>query len=346
MQYKSSFKDVGFKFNMRYFLLIPLVAILFGVWALLIQHDFFKGNILRYIFIGLFETVFYWMGCMLIVTYAWRKFPWEEKPKTHLIFEVTAIVLYAFVLFYTLSFVEYKVGLIKTDQFGDKSINLSTSLLVTLLINAIHEAYFFYKKWMLNFSRSAKLEKDNINAKYEALKAQINPHFLFNSLNSLVTLVEGNEKAEKYIIDLSDFLRYILKSREREVVLLREELEILSKYSHIQKLRFGNNLSISVDIDEKYYHYAVPPLVLQMLVENTIKHNIISKSNPLTVKLYIRNEYIQIENNLQEKLTEISTGNGLKNIKERYSFLTSKNVEIKKTNNKFIVSVPLVLVDL
>lgn len=219
-------------------------------------------------------------------------------------------------------------------------------ILITLLISTIHEAVFFYKQWKYNFSKSAKLQKDNIEAKYETLKTQINPHFLFNSLNSLSHIVEENQEATKYISNLSEFLRYVLKSRDRELVLLGDEIKTLQKYISIQKSRFRSNLNIQLNVDEKYFHYSLPPLVIQMLVENCIKHNILSKDKPLTIDIFIKDKCIVVQNNLQKKFTEFSTGLGLKNICERMSFFTNNEVEIQETKTMFKVSIPLLHVEL
>ena len=334
------------KLGWKYYLLIPIAGLALSVfWLIFMPENVNTSSVGLYILTGMINTFGIWVGCMTIVWILWIKFPWEQKPLLHLIIEVPAIIIYTLAFSYALYHVLLHYYLVK-EYKGDMGSEIAMSIVITLLITCIHEAYFFYQQWKLNFSKSIKLEKDNINAKYEALKAQINPHFLFNSLNSLVTLVDGNDIATGYIMDLSDFLRYILKSREREVVLVREETEVLKKYINLQKARFGENLKIKLNIDEKYYHYALPPLVLQMLVENCIKHNIISKSKPLEVILYVKDESVFIENNIQKREDVSSTGNGLRNITERYNFLTTKNVEIKQTNSKFTVSVPIVLVDL
>jgi two-component system LytT family sensor kinase len=220
------------------------------------------------------------------------------------------------------------------------------TLLITYLITAIHELVFFYKQWKHHFSKSVRLEKDNIQAKYETLKTQINPHFLFNSLNSLTNLVDENEAAVKYIGDLSDFFRYMLGSRDKELVLVREEINLLKKYIHLQESRFTTNLDIEVDVPESFYHYAIPPLVLQMLVENSIKHNIISRDKPLNIFIRAEGESLVVENNLQKKSGINSTGQGLRNITERYKLFTARDVEITETSTIFKVAIPLLTIEL
>jgi LytS/YehU family sensor histidine kinase len=158
--------------------------------------------------------------------------------------------------------------------------------------------------------------------------------------------VDENEAAVKYIGDLSDFFRYMLGSRDKELVLVREEINLLEKYIHLQQSRFKTNLDIEVDVPEKFYHYAIPPLVLQMLVENSIKHNIISGEKPLKITVSARGESIEVENNLQKKSGIASTGQGLRNIAERFRLFTAREVEITETNAIFRVPIPLLTVEL
>ncbi len=293
---------------------------------------------------GLIMTSGIWIGCLIIVQYLWHKFPWEFYPVKHLIWELVLITAWTILYSYTLFIIERWTGIFVHVE--DLFMEVVVTLLITYLITAIHELVFFYKQWKHHFSKSVRLEKDNIQAKYETLKTQINPHFLFNSLNSLTNLVEDNETAVKYIGDLSDFFRYMLSSRDKELVLVREEINLLKKYIHLQESRFKNNLDIEVDVPESYYHYAIPPLVLQMLVENSIKHNIISRDKPLKVSVRTEGERLVVENNLQKKSGISSTGQGLRNITDRYKLFTVCDVEIAETAAVFKVVIPLLTMEL
>ncbi len=293
---------------------------------------------------GLIMTAGIWIGCLAIVQFLWHKFPWEFHPVKHLIWELVLITAWTMLYSFTLYTIERwtEIFLRVEDLFMEAFV----TLLITYLITAIHELVFFYKQWKHNFSKSIRLEKDNIQAKYETLKTQINPHFLFNSLNSLTNLVDENEAAVKYITDLSDFFRYMLGSRDKELVLVREEINLLKKYIHLQQSRFKTNLNIAVDVPESFYHYAIPPLVLQILVENSIKHNIISRDKPLKVSVRAGNESLVVENNLQKKSGISSTGQGLRNITERYRLFTTREVEITETSAIFKVAIPLLTLEL
>ncbi len=326
-------------------ILIPLVGLIISLVYLLGLKETYIPNTFLQIAHGILITAGLWLGCMAIVEFLWRKYPWEHHPKKHLFLEIIAIILYTMFFSGTLYWFEIKLNLhfLKdTNPFLDAVV----TILITLFITSIHEAFFFYQQWKHNFSKSIKLEKDSLEARYEVLKTQINPHFLFNSLNSLISLVEENEKAVDYIQNLSEFLRYILKSSDRQVVLVREELETLQKYLHILKIRFDENIEIEIQIPEKYFHFSIPPLTLQMLVENCIKHNVISTEKHLKIHICTNNEGITVTNALQLKTGKSTTGQGLKNISERYRYFSSHEVKIKQTNHTFAVTVPLLLIDL
>ncbi|MBK9388678.1 MAG: histidine kinase [Bacteroidetes bacterium] len=331
-------------FNKYLIIIIPLVgSLIVGVYLISYGINDYSKSV-QYLIHGLVITSGLWLGCMSIVMLLWKKFPWEQSPFLHLILEIILITVYTLVFSSSLYFLETKFWNIhEVDNLG---MEVFTTVLITYLITSVHESVFFYSQWKYNFSKSVRLEKDNIEAKYEALRAQINPHFLFNSLNSLTTMVEDNKPVVDYIQSLSELLRYMLKSGEKELVLLREEVSIMNSYIRLQKMRFPETLNIKVDISESFYHFAVPPLALQMLVENSIKHNIISKDKPLIVQIIASGESISVINNLQRKSGVDSTGQGLINITGRYRFFTTRKVEINETSDKFSVTIPLLQVEL
>jgi hypothetical protein len=213
--------------------------------------------------------------------------------------------------------------------------------LITLVVSSFMHGRSFLIEWKKTAIEAERLKKEQISTKYEALRNQVNPHFLFNSLNVLTTLVHKDaDMAEKFIRQLSDNYRYVLDTREQEVVSLSEEVRNLNAYIFLMKIRFGDSLkaTISDTIDGQ-----VAPLTLQMLVENAIKHNEVSKSNPLSIEVYQEGDYIVVKNNLQKKNNvSDSTGVGLENIKARYGFLSEKGVVIDDNDGYFTVKIPII----
>ncbi len=188
-----------------------------------------------------------------------------------------------------------------------------------------------------------QLKKISIEAQFEALRNQINPHFLFNCFNVLSSLVyKDADTSSKFIAQLSNVYRYLLYNQEKKVVLLKDELGFIESYLFLLKIRFGENIVIENKIDRESEDQYVAPAVLQMLIENAIKHNVVSRKNPLSIRIFSRNGFIVIANNLQEKETkEESTQVGLQNIQSRYEFLSDEKVKIEKTEQEFKVSIPL-----
>ncbi|MEH6307703.1 histidine kinase [Olivibacter sp. CPCC 100613] len=199
----------------------------------------------------------------------------------------------------------------------------------------------------LNQQVSMELERTqahNLAAQYELLKQQVNPHFLFNSLNTLKYMVEsGDTHAVPFILKLADFYRFTLESRKSDLISLADELEILHAYLYLQKARFEEGIRFTNRIAAKHKTSFVPPFTLQLLVENCIKHNIISLEKPLTLALYSEENYIVLTNNLQKKaVSESSTGLGLENINQRYIHLAGKEIIITIEGGLFTVKLPII----
>lgn len=189
-----------------------------------------------------------------------------------------------------------------------------------------------------------KLKTEGIQSQYDSLKNQVSPHFLFNSLNALQTLIrEDADTAQKYVRHLSQVLRYTLQSNQSKTVMLTDELNFIESYLFLIQLRFGTNFKIAMHIDEEFKNYRIPPLTLQTLIENAVKHNEISKKKPLLIRLETTdNQSVKMSNPIQKKITEEpGTGIGLLNIGKQYHLLAGKQIIIKKVNNEFIVEIPL-----
>jgi hypothetical protein len=205
--------------------------------------------------------------------------------------------------------------------------------------------HFLYQNY-LHQKVSIELERtkvDNLAAQYELLKQQINPHFLFNSLNTLKYMVENqDEHAVDFILKLSDFYRFTLESRKLDLIPVSEELNILEAYIFLLKARFEDGLDVSLQIDKAHYSSYMPPFTLQLLIENCIKHNVVSLDKPLKVRIYSDNGFIVVENRIQLKRTkEASAGVGLENIKQRYLHLLDKQVIVEPNDTLFTIKLPI-----
>lgn len=220
---------------------------------------------------------------------------------------------------------------------------LLPTFMTVLCLNAFYENFFLNQLWQQSIIEAEAYKKSSLEAKFQNLKDQINPHFLFNSFNTLATLIEEHpQRAVSFVEQLSEVYRYVLNSKNQEIVSLERELSFAKSYIFLLKMRFENHLDIQIDIPSNYYHnYYIPPLTLQMLIENAIKHNEIGSNQPLKITIIADDQHIIVKNNLQKRLNTRSTGVGLENIRQRYQFLSQRNVEILETSDAFTVKLPL-----
>ena len=204
-------------------------------------------------------------------------------------------------------------------------------------------AIFIFIQWQDALKREQKLREENLIFQNETLKNQVNPHFLFNSLNTLSSLISTQpDTADRFIERLSSIYRYILENSSKDRVLLQDELNFIGDYFFLHKIRDEDKilLEISVGNPEKYM---ILPVSLQILVENAIKHNMATRDNPLKISINTEADYIVVKNNLQKKAVQLkSTGIGLRNLMERIRLTTGKVVLIEESNSEFTVKIPLI----
>ncbi|MEY4205171.1 MAG: hypothetical protein RL013_2875, partial [Bacteroidota bacterium] len=210
---------------------------------------------------------------------------------------------------------------------------------IVLLISLLTGVYVRSREARLN--REASLKREMVESQFAALKSQINPHFLFNSFNTLIGAIEENPgKAVEYVEHLADFYRNMLLYRERNLIRLEEEMTLVNSYSYLLAMRYETGFRLAVNMTEQAG--LIMPLSLQMLVENAIKHNIVSASRPLVVEIYTENGYIVVRNNLQRKANpESGTHFGLQSLAKRYQLISSKTVLTEETSGYFTVKIPL-----
>jgi sensor histidine kinase YesM len=268
---------------------------------------------------------------------------WIDEPVKRFVVGMVGTIVYSGGIVYLLTLIfESFTNL----HFGDIPAMVMVSLLITLVISLFLHGREFYLNWKKALLDTERLEKENIRAQYDNLKSQVNPHFLFNSLNALTNLVyEDQDKAAKFIKQLSEVYRYVLDTRDKEIVPIQEELNFLKSYLFLQQIRFENNLVTKIDLNDLVANVA--PLSIQMLFENAIKHNVISKESPLEIKLYSEADFVIVENTLQPKniSLEDSKGMGLENIVNRYSFLSDRKVIIENDTKVFRVRIPIIPTD-
>lgn len=298
-------------------------------------------------FTTLIMTSAIWLGNRLIMIWSRNMYPFMEQLKKRLLFQSTLMIFYTVLTTVTIGFFLEdfsdlkKIGISESER---QISGINAALFTTIAITAIYEVIYFVEQLKESLTRSELLKREGLRAELNALKTQVNPHFLFNNLNTLCAIIpEDSDKAVQFVEQLSKVYRYILEVREDKSIPLSEEIKILNAYAFLLSTRFGNSFKLSIQIPESMLQSEVVPFSLQLLVENALKHNIVSKEHPLQIDVFAENGELIVRNNLQKKqLIEKSTGIGLKNIRNRYSLLTDRLISVTETPQSFTVSLPLI----
>lgn len=226
---------------------------------------------------------------------------------------------------------------------GERKEFYFISIVITLVISLFFHAFYYYKELQKNKIKEQKVIAGTASAKFDALKNQLDPHFLFNSLNVLSSLIEENQdSAQKFTTALSKVYRYVLEQKNKELVTVDEELQFAKTYMSLLKMRFEDSIVFEIPERASNPESKVVPLSLQLLLENAVKHNMVTSSKPLYIKIYESHGNLVVENNLQPKqIVKRSSGVGLSNIKQRYELLSNKKVIINQQANSFAVAIPM-----
>jgi hypothetical protein len=300
------------------------------------------GNVLNNIFLA---SVFIWEISRLVVVYFHRRFGLSQLSPQRFFLETLGIFL-ANGFFYAgqLTITE-GVAVFQSVNPLFLLYGLFYTFLFGVLVAAFYEFLFYMEAWKKATQEAEELKKINLMIQLESLKNQVKPHFLFNSLNTLTALVEKDtNQAVKFISELAQVYRYLLQSNEKELIPLNQELQFTQAYFFLLRTRFGEGISMEVEIAESLQNCLIPPLTLQILVENAMKHNQVSARKPLTVT--IRSEagaWLEVRNNLQPKrVAAPSSGMGLSNIAAKYKILNQPDIQVLKEADYFLVKVPLI----
>ena len=289
----------------------------------------------------------FWVFYRIVILKLHKFYPEFKDATKRVAVEVVFIILSAPILKAILSVVAELV--LKLCHMNDDVMPSHLQALVNIylpsaLIVALYEAFYYFFKYKESIVENERLEKVHVQTQLHNLRNQINPHFLFNSLNTLMNLIPVNQdQAMDYLSKLSKFYRYSVGAREEMKVPLSKELESAELFAQLLEVRFKDALAINIP-DAVVKEYFILPMSLQLLIENAVKHNIVSKSLPLKIDITINHEthYITVRNSLQKKLEAVaSTGMGLKNIQERFSYFTEKEIICEQSDGEFIISLPL-----
>ncbi len=292
-------------------------------------------------------TTAIWLGNRFIMIYCRKKYPLYSDVKKRITYQAIVMLLFTLVAntlfgsFFEKTFHDETIGLTLEDQLIHSN---SAAIFCTIMIISIYESIFFSGQLRRSVEEAENLKRESLTAQLDALRTQVNPHFLFNNLNTLVSLIPENPAhATDFVQQLSKLYRHILEVKDEQSILLKDELGVLRAYAFLLQTRFGSNLEVNIDVPEEKLNQKIVPLSLQLLMENAIKHNIVSADKPLQINIFAENGSLVIDNNLQMKKQVLeSTGIGLNNIRNRYKLISEKPVIVTETATNFRVSIPLI----
>lgn len=289
-----------------------------------------------------------WTAARYILIWCRTRYPLFRQVRKRLIIQSAALLAFTIAGDNILHFVISRFILLDESAAGfntDELINRTAAdVFCVVAIMCIYESVYFMHALKDSVEEKEMLKRESLHAQLDALRTQVNPHFLFNNLNTLSSLIPENPgHAVDFVQQLSKVYRHILEVKDEECILLKEELDVLNAYRFLLKTRFGNNLDVEIDIPEEKLRQKIVPLSLQILMENAIKHNIVSSDKPLHIHVYADNGSLVLSNNLQvKKQVSESTGIGLENIRNRYKLLGDKEVKVTESETSFAVSIPLI----
>jgi two-component system, LytTR family, sensor kinase len=311
-----------------------------------------KPTFLTGVIVTTIITFLIWEISRKVIFYLREKFPWHNYHMKHLLLEVPILFINAILIIIGVLWLQEQfLGFNPINHSRGMVFGVYNGIILTFLIFSIYEGSYFFSKWKKSVIEAERYKKEHIQAQYEALKNQVSPHFLFNSLSVLTSLVEKDSKMAVHFIDrLAKVYRYVLDSRNMELILLKTEIEFISSYLFLLETRLGKNFRIEIRVPERLQNKRyIPPLTLQMLVENVVKHNEISENKPLKLEIYSTEDEILIVSNSYSPLREKSnhsTGTGLENINNQYLHTCNKSIKINESHEEFKVELPLITVNI
>ncbi|MCD4768959.1 MAG: histidine kinase [Bacteroidales bacterium] len=288
----------------------------------------------------------FWLGHWAISTYTENKLDWTKNLKRANVISLNLYICYGIIFSLPVTYL-YSVHVFEVtgeDLVLDVLIKFLMIMFIDLMVISSYYSTYLTKYWKKAIENNEELKRENLLAKYEVLKNKVNPHFLFNSLNTLSSVIERKpELGSDFVKKLSDIYRYVLEQSDKELVSLDTEMKFVEDYIFLSKIRFGDALTFHSAIPENT-NIKVVPLGLQTLVENVIKHNIISDDMPLQIDVGIEDDFIVLKNNIQKKNIIIPDRkpHGLENLKKRYAYHTDSLIGITESDELFLVRLPII----
>jgi len=289
-------------------------------------------------------SILLWVGNRLITKAFNRLLPWAVYGNVRFFIHLLSGIGYSLVVINaTYAALKYTLT-IDPPTRGQLIVMNVYGAAIFIPVFSLYFSLHFLRSWRKSEIESEKFQKESMRAQLESLKGHLDPHFLFNSLNILSSLIDKDrERSKTFLQKFAEVYRLMLRSKSEDLITLREEMDFIESYSFLLQTRFGESIVFSTNVPASLYASMLPPLTIQMLVENAIKHNVITEKKPLQIAITGDTEWITVSNTLNERGpdTESKRGSGLENIRMRYRHFTSKVLKIEKSATDFSVTIPL-----
>jgi sensor histidine kinase YesM len=341
---KDKINDIGIRV-----VLVPLFGIAIPLITQMVPHDQFSNWQIKLSYLYTISIAFVIYEGVRFLQFTLRSyFDWLNKPLKKILAFIITIPFYVVPVSVLMLVGWYKIFMNGVVDWNVVRLSSIIILIAVFFLVNLYETVFLVRDVANDKLEQEQLVRAKAEAELEALKNQIDPHFILNSLNTLSHLIEEKpEKAKLFNDHMADVYRYILQNKAKDLVLLRDEMQFMQDYFSLLKIRFEDALQLETKVDETLWdQYLIPPISLQVLLENAVKHNEFSETSPLQIQLVVVEHELQMRNRLKEKkLRKPSSRIGLQNLEERYRLSTGKSIRIEKEEDAFTVCLPILKID-
>lgn len=333
-----------------------LLAIALSIQAVLISYNHFTGfytittvselagRFLWGTFLSFIAASLLAYPNLFVIRFLDERYPWDTSGMRRIFAQAFLTVLIGLSIGFLITTASHLINAYSEEIIRVYVFNMIVVAVCNIVLMTLFEAWIFFYRQSESEKRNLELSRELSSIRFEVLKNQMNPHFMFNSLNVLSSLIEEDtEKSQRFIEEFSSIYRYVLETIEKHVVSLERELEFARSYMFLQQIRHGDELIWSVEIQSEWLQSYLPPLSLQLVLENAIKHNKIEKGNPFHIYLSIEDEKLVVVNPVKPKISfKKSTGLGQKNLKKRYEMISNRQPEFRLETDRYVVTLPLI----
>lgn len=335
------------KRNILFLILIAVLLLLSGVlYYMLSSVQYYYTVAIVWIFTVL---ILLWYGNLWIFNALDKKMPWLGRTSQRFFLQMFVSVLFSLACI-NITFYLFKLQTSSAPDLAQVLVLNVYGLLFIIPVLSVNFSAYFVSQWKQANRQSDELREENLRSQLNSLRMQLDPHFLFNNLNVLSSLIEKDQGTASHFLDkFADVYRYVLQYKKEDLVPLVTELDFVDAYIYLLKQRFGEQLQVSMKVPAEFSDsYYLPPLILQLLFENALKHNSIAGDQPFLIDVYVEKQALIVRNTLRPRLNAVPSavgGTGLDSIRRRYEFLSDLNIDITINESFFIVSLPLLEID-